>query len=75
VLIQVSDQGIGIPPDARAHLFETFYRASNAAEFKGMGLGLAIAHHAVSRHDGTIEVESELGKGTTFTIRLPLRTG
>jgi signal transduction histidine kinase len=55
-------------------LFESFQRASNVGAIQGTGLGLAIAKKAVDLHKGTIAVESEAGVGTTFTVRLPLKT-
>jgi PAS domain S-box-containing protein len=67
----VADQGIGIPPDEIAHLFESFHRASNVGSIQGTGLGLAIVKNAVEVHGGRIAVESRLGEGTTFTVRLP----
>jgi PAS domain S-box-containing protein len=71
-ILRVSDQGMGIPPEDLPHLFEVFHRASNAGSIGGTGLGLAIAKRSVEKHGGTIEVSSELGKGTTFTVTLPI---
>ncbi len=71
-IVRVSDHGIGIPADDLPRLFEAFHRAGNVENFQGTGLGLAIAKQAVEAHDGSIEVESQIGVGTTFTIRLPL---
>ena len=68
----VSDRGIGIPPDEIPHLFESFHRASNVGSIQGTGLGLAIARNAVETHRGHIEVDSRLGEGTRFTVRLPV---
>ncbi len=70
----VSDQGVGIPQEARPHLFERFYRASNIAgsNISGIGIGLYLANEIVTRHGGTIEVTSTEGAGSTFTVRLPL---
>jgi signal transduction histidine kinase len=68
---QVRDEGIGIPPEEKAHLFETFHRCSNACGIDGNGLGLAIVQRAVALHDGEISVESELGAGSAFTVVLP----
>ncbi|MBZ0290008.1 MAG: PAS domain-containing sensor histidine kinase [Anaerolineae bacterium] len=71
-IIRVSDQGIGIPEDDLKHLFEPFHRAANVGKIQGTGLGLAIARQAIELHGGTISVESTVGVGTTFTVRLPL---
>ncbi|MCC7449230.1 MAG: PAS domain S-box protein [Anaerolineae bacterium] len=71
VLIQVVDQGIGIAPDDQKRLYEPFFRAANARAVSGSGLGLNIVHDCVTLHQGSITVESELNKGTTFTVRLP----
>jgi PAS domain S-box-containing protein len=68
---RVSDEGIGIPEEDRARLFTTFHRGANALEVEGTGLGLAIVKHCVERHGGTVAVESELGRGTTFTVSVP----
>lgn len=73
VVIQVRDTGMGIPPDEYPNLFTRFFRASNAAEaaLPGTGLGLAIVQEIVHRHGGTVDIESELGVGTTLTVWLP----
>ncbi|AKJ01421.1 PAS domain S-box-containing protein [Archangium gephyra] len=73
-LISVSDSGIGIPPDQKAHLFERFFRARNApiSGFGGLGLGLYICRDIVERHGGRIWVESEVGQGSTFHVTLPV---
>lgn len=71
-VLSVSDQGIGIPADEIGHLFESFHRASNVGDIQGTGLGLAIVKNAVEVHGGTIAVESRVGEGTTFTVRLPV---
>jgi PAS domain S-box-containing protein len=72
---QVSDEGIGIPPEDQKRLFEPFHRATNVGAISGTGLGLSITKEAVLAHNGAIEVESELGKGTTFTVILPITDG
>ncbi len=73
-LLTVSDTGIGIPPQEQERIFERFYRVdkSRSKEVGGTGLGLSIVKHAVLIHHGTIEVDSEIGKGTTITVRLPM---
>jgi PAS domain S-box-containing protein len=72
-IIRVSDSGIGIPEKELKQLFEPFQRASNAAGFAGTGLGLAIVKQVVELHQGSVEVESKLGKGACFSIRIPLK--
>lgn len=71
VTIDVEDTGIGIDEDFRPDLFESFSRGHDAAGQKGSGLGLAITKRLTELMGGTIEVESEKGVGTTFTVRLP----
>ncbi|MEO7260125.1 MAG: ATP-binding protein [Jatrophihabitantaceae bacterium] len=73
VLIEVRDTGMGIPPDEYPNLFTRFFRASNAAEaaLPGTGLGLAIVQEIVHRHGGAVDIESELGVGTTLSVWLP----
>jgi two-component system NtrC family sensor kinase len=68
--LAVSDTGHGIPPDRIGHVFDPFFTTKD--ESKGTGLGLSIAYGIVSKHGGTIAVESEVGVGTTFTIRFPV---
>jgi signal transduction histidine kinase len=70
-VIKVSDNGIGIPPEDHAHLFEPFHRARNASTIPGTGLGLPITRQAVELHGGSISFVTG-SSGTTFTIRLPL---
>lgn len=72
--VSVSDTGMGISSDEIAHIFTRFYRASNAMSgaVPGTGLGLAITQDIVQRHGGRIDVASELGVGTTVTVKLPL---
>ena len=67
--IQVRDDGAGIAPDVLPHIFEPFLTTKESGH--GVGLGLAIARGIVERHSGRIEVQSELGRGTTFNITLP----
>ena len=73
VTLRVSDTGIGIPSKDIPRIFERFYRVDRARsrETGGTGLGLAIVKHVVENHGGTIEVDSELGRGTAFAIRFP----
>jgi signal transduction histidine kinase len=73
--IDVSDTGIGIPPDEKARLFDLFIRGSNArtAGLPGTGLGLAIVKSLVEMHGGHVKVESVLDRGTTFSVFLPVR--
>jgi two-component system, OmpR family, phosphate regulon sensor histidine kinase PhoR len=72
--ISVSDTGIGIPQHEQQRIFERFYRvdAARSREVGGTGLGLSIARHLAEAHGGRIEVQSEAGKGSTFTLFLPL---
>ncbi|HVO80987.1 MAG TPA: ATP-binding protein [Terriglobales bacterium] len=73
VEIQVRDDGMGIPADILPQLFEPFLTTKESGH--GVGLGLAISRGIIERHNGNIEVQSEVGKGTTFTITLPLEGG
>lgn len=72
--IKVSDNGIGIPKEALEHIFERFYRVdkSHSREINGTGLGLSLTKNVVNLHHGSIKVDSEVGEGTTFDIRVPL---
>lgn len=73
--IRVTDTGIGIAKDDLPHIFERFYRASNSRDYKhdGAGLGLAIVQQIIRDHRGSITLESDLGKGTTAIITLPIK--
>ena len=70
VQIHISDTGQGIPKDLVNRIFEPFYTTKDVG--KGTGLGLSISYGIVQQHNGELEVESETGKGTTFTITLPV---
>jgi signal transduction histidine kinase len=74
VALEVSDTGIGIPPEEQVRIFEEFYRASNARQVEpdGDGLGLSLVKRVVEMHGGTIRFSSRIGSGTTFYIVLPL---
>ena len=71
IQIAIEDTGRGIPADAMSKLFDPFYTTKAVGE--GTGLGLAISYGIVHEHGGEIQVTSELGKGSRFTIRLPVR--
>jgi two-component system NtrC family sensor kinase len=69
VKAEVTDTGTGIPEENLSKIFDPFFTTKEAGV--GTGLGLAVTYGIIQRHEGTIDVESEVGKGTTFTIRLP----
>jgi two-component system phosphate regulon sensor histidine kinase PhoR len=73
-MLEVSDTGIGIPPESIPRIFERFYRVDKgrAREEGGTGLGLAIVKHIAQAHGGQVDVESRVGRGSTFRVRLPL---
>jgi signal transduction histidine kinase len=72
VVVDVKDQGIGISPELIPHIFDRFYRIEKNSEnlFSGIGLGLAITNQVIKQHNGRISIQSEPGKGTTFSVRL-----
>ena len=73
-MVAVRDHGVGIPTDEQEKIFDRFHRvpAGLVHDVKGSGLGLAIVRHIVEAHDGRVEVESRVGAGSTFSLRLPL---
>lgn len=72
VVISVTDQGIGIAPEDQAHIFERFYRVGKARTAEGTGLGLDLVKRLVEARGGRIWVESKVGKGSTFSLTLPI---
>ena len=75
-LLQIKDQGIGISTKQQEQLFNSFYRTSeHGNKVAGLGLGLSFVKTVIQRHNGQIRVESELGKGSTFIIELPINEG
>ena len=65
------DKGVGVPDDEIGRLGERFFRASTAGEAPGTGLGISITQELVELHGGTLEIESEVGSGSIFRIRIP----
>src|SRR6185503_428635 len=76
VMLHVRDTGYGIPEEDLPHIFDRFYRVRSEAvkEIDGNGLGLAIVKSIIEKHEGQVSVESELGKGSCFTVALPIST-
>lgn len=72
VIFRIQDRGIGIPKEDLGRLFKSFHRGNNVGSITGTGLGLAIVKKAVDKHGGDISFTSEVGVGTTFTVRLPI---
>jgi len=72
-LVRVRDNGIGIPPDKHAAIFDMFQRLHNRKEYEGTGLGLSICRRIMELHGGHVEVHSTPGEGSCFTLRLPVR--
>ena len=70
IYVSVADTGCGMPGDRINRIFEPFYTTKEVG--KGTGLGLSLAYDIVKKHKGDIKVDSEVGKGTTFTIKIPI---
>jgi two-component system phosphate regulon sensor histidine kinase PhoR len=75
VVVDIADTGIGIPAEEQARVFQRFYKGDKARTGEGTGMGLAIAKHVIEAHGGSIWVESEEDKGSTFSFSLPLQPG
>lgn len=73
VVVMIKDEGIGIPDEDQRHLFDRFFRASNVINIQGTGLGLNIVKRYLDLLNGSISFTSEYGKGSTFTIQLPIQ--
>ena len=74
VQVHVSDRGIGVPPDERDRIFDQYYRGKDprARRFKGTGIGLAIVKYIMEAHGGRVSVNSAPGRGSVFTLHLPI---
>jgi two-component system NtrC family sensor kinase len=72
VLIKVKDNGIGIPEENMPKLFEPFFTTKKKG--KGVGLGLSVAYGIIQEHGGSIRVESKVGEGSTFKVKIPIGT-
>ena len=77
ICVTIIDHGVGIPPEAMHRIFQRFFHLDIICGrvFRGIGLGLSIAKHVIEQHRGTVEVQSELEKGSTFRVRIPIQTG
>ncbi|MCK4759215.1 MAG: sensor histidine kinase, partial [Candidatus Aminicenantes bacterium] len=75
IIIEVEDRGIGIKSSEIDKIFDKFYQGKSAAEqsVKGTGLGLTLVKHTVEAHSGNISVQSQIGKGSTFSLIFPIR--
>jgi signal transduction histidine kinase len=73
-VIRVQDSGIGIPGEYRDRIFDRFFQVenSNTRGYEGLGLGLALVKEIIAQHGGEVSVESTVGQGSTFTLRLPM---
>ena len=72
MIVEVADNGIGIPSADVPHVFDELYRASNAARVSGSGMGLALVQRIVALHHGEVSLRSREGHGTVITVQLPL---
>ena len=74
VWVRVSDPGVGIPPEVLPHIFNRFFHTEeiDGRSYSGLGLGLSIAKKVIEQHKGQIKVESQVGRGTTVTMTLPV---
>jgi signal transduction histidine kinase len=70
--VEVSDTGIGIPPETVPHVFDRFYRADASRTTDGAGLGLSLVKWIADRHGASLELTSRVGQGSTFTLRMPI---
>ena len=70
--LSISDTGAGIPAENLARIFDPYFSTKNTYSQKGLGLGLAVCYSIIKKHDGLLTVESEVGKGTTYHIYLPV---
>lgn len=75
ICVSIADEGVGIAKEDLENIFEKFYRGKNHSQKDGSGLGLVVAKHIMERHNGEIQVSSELGKGTVFTMVFQAETG
>lgn len=73
VIVEITDQGIGIPDREIGQIFVPFFRASNTARYKGYGIGLPLTHNIIRMHQGKADVQSRVGEGTRFTTYLPFK--
>ena len=71
LIVSIADNGIGMDEETKKRIYERFYQADTSRTGAGNGLGLTLAKRIVDLHNGTIEVSSEVGKGTAFTVTLP----
>ena len=73
ITFKVRDSGCGIPKESIDRIFDRFYRCDASRKYPGNGLGLSLVHAFVNAHNWTIECQSELGKGTEFRIKIPVK--